>query len=115
VAASASFSAGGCVAGLSRVADSPIKVICAGRTDRGVHARGQVIHFDTAVVRTEYAWLCGTNANLPPDIVITWVKIMTEDFHARFSAQARRYQYTIYNAAVRPVLNAYLLTWHKAK
>lgn len=96
----------------SLVANTAIQITCAGRTDRGVHASGQVIHFDTDVKRSEYAWLCGANANLPRDIITTWVKQVDESFHARFSAKSRRYQYLLYNSAIRPVLGANLVSWH---
>jgi tRNA pseudouridine38-40 synthase len=99
-------------AALSSLADQPIEIICAGRTDKGVHASGQVIHFDTQAVRSEHAWLAGTNSYLPRDVVVTWVKEVDEAFHARFSAQSRRYQYTVYNSPIRPAINAEFLTWH---
>ena len=89
-------------AAVSQVANEPIQVQCAGRTDTGVHATAQVMHFDTDVERTIDAWLLGTNANLPDSIRIRWVKIMPDAFHARFSATERRYQYYIDN---RPVLS----------
>jgi tRNA pseudouridine38-40 synthase len=97
---------------LSSVANQPIQTICAGRTDKGVHAAGQVIHFDTEVIRSEHSWLCGANANLPRDIVVTWVKEASADFHARFSARSRTYRYTVYNSPIRPVLDADVVTWH---
>ena len=77
---------------LSRVAAEPVGVICAGRTDAAVHASGQVVHFDTRVERPLKAWVMGANANLPGDISVTWAKVMPADFHARFSARARRYR-----------------------
>lgn len=89
---------------LSRVANHPVQVICAGRTDSGVHALGQVIHFDTEATRDERAWILGTNANLPADIRIRWAHAVSEDFHARFSATARHYRYIIYNYPIRPAL-----------
>ncbi|MCD8547945.1 MAG: tRNA pseudouridine(38-40) synthase TruA [Aeromonadaceae bacterium] len=87
---------------LSRIADHPVEVQCAGRTDAGVHATGQVIHFDTAQPRKLAAWTLGMNANLPPDIAVRWAKEVPDDFHARFSATARRYRYVIYNDNLRP-------------
>lgn len=87
---------------LSRVANHPVEVHCAGRTDSGVHATGQVVHFETDAVRQEKAWALGTNANLPDDVAVRWVKVVPEDFHARFTATARRYRYIIYNHNYRP-------------
>ena len=87
---------------LSRIADSPIEIQCAGRTDAGVHATGQVVHFDTDKTRDMAAWTLGMNANLPDEIAVKWVKEVPESFHARFSATARRYRYVIYNHRLRP-------------
>lgn len=87
---------------LSKVANEPISLFCAGRTDAGVHATGQVVHFDTNAVRNEGAWTLGVNANLPDNIAVRWVKEVDESFHARFSATARRYRYVIYNHNLRP-------------
>ncbi|QFU22167.1 tRNA pseudouridine(38-40) synthase TruA [Shewanella eurypsychrophilus] len=87
---------------LSKVANQPITVHCAGRTDAGVHGTGQVVHFETTANRKESAWTLGVNVNLPDDIAVKWVKIVDEDFHARFSATARRYRYMIYNYHLRP-------------
>lgn len=89
---------------LSKVADEPINVFCAGRTDTGVHATGQVVHFETRVQRKDAAWTLGANANLPGDIAVRWVKNVPDDFHARFSATARRYRYVIYNERLRPAV-----------
>lgn len=89
-------------AALSKVADQPIEVQCAGRTDAGVHATGQVIHFDTVASRPLRAWTMGVNTQLPDSIAVTWAKPVTKDFHARFSATARRYRYIIYNSRLRP-------------
>ncbi len=97
---------------LSTIADSPIAVFCAGRTDRGVHAMGQVAHFHTEVVRSTEAWLHGGNRYLPQDIGIQWVQQVDNDFHARHSALSRRYQYVIYNRRVRSALHATRMTWH---
>ncbi|WP_040976385.1 tRNA pseudouridine(38-40) synthase TruA [Necropsobacter massiliensis] len=83
------------------VADEECAVFCAGRTDAGVHATGQVIHFETAALRPEKAWCFGVNAKLPDDIAVTWAKQVDDDFHARFSATARRYRYVIYNHKLR--------------
>lgn len=91
---------------LSKVANEPINVFCAGRTDAGVHATGQVVHFETRMQRKDAAWTLGVNANLPGDIAVRWVKAVPEDFHARFSATARRYRYIIYNQRLRPAILA---------
>ncbi|WP_370599822.1 tRNA pseudouridine(38-40) synthase TruA [Pseudomonas nitroreducens] len=97
---------------LSRVADEPVSVICAGRTDAAVHASGQVVHFDTAVDRPLKAWIMGSNANLPADISVTWAKVMPAHFHARFTAMARRYRYVIYNDPIRPAHQSEEVTWN---
>lgn len=89
---------------LSQVANEPISVNCAGRTDSGVHGTGQVVHFETTAVRKDAAWTLGVNANLPGDIAVRWVKNVPDDFHARFSATARRYRYIIYNHRLRPAV-----------
>src|SRR3990167_5730597 len=68
---------------LSRVANHPVTVVCAGRTDAGVHATGQIVHFDTEADRTERSWVFGANSNLPSDISVMWAKITTPDFHAQ--------------------------------
>ena len=86
---------------LSFVANEEIQVFCAGRTDSGVHATGQVIHFETDAVRPDKAWAFGTNANLPDDIAVKWAKRVEDDFHARFSATARRYRYVLYSNKLR--------------
>ena len=80
---------------LSKVANHQVDVFCAGRTDAGVHGTGQVIHFETESERSERGWTMGVNANLPDSIAVTWAKEVPEDFHARFSATARRYRYII--------------------
>ncbi|GGW95149.1 tRNA pseudouridine(38-40) synthase TruA [Alteromonas halophila] len=89
---------------LTRVANTPINVQCAGRTDAGVHATGQVIHFDCEHHRPERAWTLGVNANLPDSVAVTWCKSVSDEFHARFSATHRRYRYVIYNAKLRPAI-----------
>ena len=89
---------------LSQVANEPVNVLCAGRTDAGVHGTGQVVHFETTAVRKDAAWTLGVNANLPGDIAVRWVKTVPDDFHARFSATARRYRYIIYNQRLRPAV-----------
>ncbi|MEA3410700.1 MAG: tRNA pseudouridine(38-40) synthase TruA [Pseudomonadota bacterium] len=97
---------------LSFVANHPVRVICAGRTDTAVHARGQVVHFDTESQRTLRSWVLGANVNLPVDIALTWVSHVDESFHARFSARSRRYRYEILNRWVRPAILHGKVTWH---
>lgn len=96
---------------LSRVADEEVRVYCAGRTDRGVHAIEQVVHFETLKTRPDRAWQLGTNANLPSEIAVSWVKRVPEDFHARFSALSRTYQYIILNQRARPALWSGKVSW----
>jgi tRNA pseudouridine38-40 synthase len=98
---------------LSKIADMPINVVCAGRTDVGVHSKGQVVHFDTALTRDLDAWVRGTNSKLPSDIVVQWASVVPENFHARFSALSRSYEYIIYNAPIRSPLYARHATWHR--
>ena len=87
---------------LSCVAASPIQIQCAGRTDAGVNATGQVVHFDTDKERSDRSWVLGTNGNLPEDIAVTWARHVDDSFHARFSARARRYRYILQNTMHRP-------------
>lgn len=89
---------------LSIIANSPVDVFCAGRTDAGVHGTGQVVHFETDAKRPLQSWCFGTNAHLPPDIAVKWAVEVPEDFHARFSATARRYRYIIYNHKLRSAI-----------
>jgi tRNA pseudouridine38-40 synthase len=89
---------------LSRVADEPISTICAGRTDAAVHAREQVVHFDTQALRSPRAWLLGTNTHLPRDISLRWAQPVPEEFHARFSALSRSYRYLMLNRVTRSAL-----------
>lgn len=89
---------------LSKVADEKVTVYCAGRTDVGVHALGQIIHFDTNAKRDLRSWIFGGNHNLPSDIRIQWAKEVSADFHARFSAKARYYRYLIYNHPISTAL-----------
>ena len=96
---------------LSRVADEPVQIQGAGRTDTGVHASGQVAHFDTDKQRSDRGWLLGANSNLPDDISVTWVREVPDDFHARFSALERRYRYVILNRLVRPALERERVWW----
>lgn len=89
---------------LARVADHPVQAVCAGRTDAGVHAVGQVIHFDSGSVRSEKAWLMGGNTHLPADVAVRWVRPVPESFHARYSAHARSYRYLVVEGWDRPAL-----------
>jgi len=95
---------------LSSVADHPVRVFCSGRTDAGVHALEQVIHFETTAKREDKAWVLGGNVNLPFDVNFKWAKQVNDDFHARFDAHARQYHYKIHNTPVRSaVKHAYTL------
>ncbi len=96
---------------LSQVANHPIAVTCAGRTDAGVHAWGQVIHFDTNAQRDSRAWVLGANTNLPNDIAITWAKEVGEGFHARFSALSRTYRYVVLTRGARSPIHRDHATW----
>lgn len=96
---------------LSRVAGQQVKVQASGRTDSGVHATRQVVHFDAPVPRSEKAWVFGVNANLARDVAVHWVREVSDDFHARFKALARRYRYIILNQPSRPVLERVNVTW----
>jgi tRNA pseudouridine38-40 synthase len=96
---------------LSRIANHPISVVCAGRTDARVNATYQIIHFDSPIKRTDRAWVLGTNTYLPDDIAIQWAKPVNESFHARFSALERRYRYLIYSNPVKPALMPKGITW----
>lgn len=89
---------------LSKIANEPIMLHGAGRTDAGVHATNMVAHFDTHAIRKIDGWLLGSNSQLPKDISIQWIKAMDTEFHARFKAQARRYRYVVYNNPSRPAL-----------
>ena len=91
---------------LSRIADAPVHTVCAGRTDAGVHACGQVVHFDTSASRPARAWTLGTNSVLPPGIAVQWAERVAPDFHARFSATSRTYRYLILNRPERSPLRA---------
>jgi tRNA pseudouridine38-40 synthase len=102
-------------AGLSAVADTAVRVHCAGRTDTGVHGFGQVIHFDSPVTRSAKSWVVGTNANLPRAIRLHWAVPVPVDFHARHSATARRYRYVIANTPVRPALLSGQVSWRRER
>lgn len=99
-------------AALARVADRPVTVVCAGRTDRGVHATAQVVHFDAEVDRGERAWTLGVNRYLPADIAVVWAQQVSPHFHARYSARRRHYRYLISNRHGRPGLWSGRVTWH---
>ena len=96
---------------LAKFAARPIRVMCAGRTDAGVHALMQVVHFDTDLQRETSSWVRGTNAFLPPDIAVQWAKVMPDDFHCRGSAVARRYAYVVLESPVRPSVEAGRVGW----
>ncbi|MBB5206674.1 tRNA pseudouridine(38-40) synthase TruA [Chiayiivirga flava] len=98
---------------LSYVADHPVAVTCAGRTDSGVHGRGQVVHFDSDADRTPRAWLMGSNARLPDSVATLWAQPVSDEFHARFAARARRYRYRLLNRRVRPALDARYVAWER--
>ncbi len=98
---------------LCEIANAPFRVHCAGRTDTGVHAHCQVIHFESPVARSSKAWVIGGNACLPRDIRVHWAVPVASDFHARFSAQSRSYRYVIANTLIRPALMLGQVTWHR--
>jgi tRNA pseudouridine38-40 synthase len=96
---------------LASFADVPVRTICAGRTDTGVHALNQVVHIDTDIVRAESSWVRGTNRFLPSDIAVQWAKIADETFHARYSALGRRYVYVVLESPVRPAVEHGSVGW----
>lgn len=99
---------------LSGIADEAISVTCAGRTDRGVHALEQVVHFDTNASRPLSAWVRGVNATLPESVAVLWATPVPDEFHARYSATSRTYRYVLLNRAVRPALAARHVGWFHA-
>jgi tRNA pseudouridine38-40 synthase len=99
---------------LGAIADAPVSVTCAGRTDRGVHARAQVVHFDTGAERPDSAWVRGVNAMLPDSIAVLWSQRVAPDFHARYAARSRSYRYVLINRPVRPALAARYAGWFHA-
>jgi tRNA pseudouridine38-40 synthase len=99
---------------LSQIAAAPVSVIAAGRTDTGVHALEQVVHFDTTANRPLTAWVRGVNALLPSSIVVHWAHAVPDEFHARFSAQGRSYQYLLINRPVRSAIHAGKMGWFHA-
>lgn len=98
---------------LSYIAGTPISTVCAGRTDSGVHAECQVVHFDSPVLRDPRGWVLGTTTRLPPSVCVRWCVPVTDAFHARFSATARRYRYRLLNRPVRPALQRQYLSWDR--
>jgi tRNA pseudouridine38-40 synthase len=98
---------------LSFVADHAVTVTCAGRTDAGVHARCQVVHFDTQAMRSPRSWMLGSNSRLPSTVGVHWALPVDEGFHARYGARGRRYRYTILNRAARPALDARYVAWER--
>lgn len=96
---------------LAQVADHPVEVTAAGRTDAGVHALEMVAHFDTSAARPLHAWVLGANANLPADVTVLWAHVVAENFHARHDALARRYLYRILDRQLRPALERDRVCW----
>ena len=99
---------------LAQIAGHAVTLKAAGRTDRGVHARGQVAHFDTEAARPESAWVRGVNAFLPESVAVRWAVTVPAEFHARYSAIARTYRYRLVNQPVRPALEARYAGWYYA-
>jgi tRNA pseudouridine38-40 synthase len=98
-------------AALRAIAGIPIRTSCAGRTDAGVHAVGQVVHFDSTVDRPISAWVRGVNAHLPGTVAVRWAQVVSDEFHARYSAVARSYRYLLLNRPVRPALMRGRVGW----
>lgn len=96
---------------LAEVAGEAVRVVCAGRTDAGVHALAQVAHFDTRVMRPDSAWVRGTNAHLPEAVAVRWAVPVDAEFHARFAARSRSYRYLLHNHSVRPAVNHGKVGW----
>jgi len=99
-------------AALSQIAGEPISIVAAGRTDTGVHAIEQVVHFDTKAVRPLTAWVRGVNALLPESVAVRWSHPVSDEFHARFSAHGRSYRYLLVNSATRPAIHAGKVGWY---
>lgn len=97
---------------LARIAAHPVVLHAAGRTDAGVHAAGMIAHFDSDAQRSLYNWVLGTNTQLPPDIALRWITPVSDEFHARFKAVARRYRYVLLNTQQRSSQLAGKATWH---
>jgi tRNA pseudouridine38-40 synthase len=98
-------------AALGKIAAEPVALTCAGRTDAGVHAHGQVAHFDTGALRSLRSWVLGANSELPADVSVSWARPVPAHFHARYSAEARTYRYLIMNRTARSALSARRATW----
>ena len=98
-------------AALAAVAGHPVRVVCAGRTDAGVHATAQVVHFDVTVFRSPTAWVRGVNAHLPRKIAVRWAMPVADDFHARYCARSRSYRYLLLNRPERPGLLSHRVGW----
>lgn len=96
---------------ISHVANHDVRIFCAGRTDTGVNALQQVVHFDTEAVRTSRQWVLGVNSKLHEGVVVRWAKEVDDSFHARFSATRRKYEYRILCRSVRPAIHRHQLTW----
>jgi tRNA pseudouridine38-40 synthase len=96
---------------LARFADEPVRTLCAGRTDAGVHAVNQVVHLDTTRERDAFSWVRGTNRFLPMDVAVQWCVPVADHFHARNSARARRYVYVLRVSAARPAIEQGLVGW----
>ena len=101
-------------AALARFTQDRITTLCAGRTDAGVHALMQVVHFDTAIERATFSWVRGVNSHLPPDIAVQWASPVPAEFHCRASALARRYAYVLLQSPVRPSVEAGRVGWTMA-
>ena len=98
---------------VSFVANAPVEVVCSGRTDARVSARCQLVHFDSDAPRDVRAWVLGTNTRLPDSIRALWMQPVPDDFHARYSARARRYRYSLLIRAVKPAINRQCLSWSR--
>jgi tRNA pseudouridine38-40 synthase len=96
---------------LGAVAAEPVSLVCAGRTDAGVHARGQVAHFDTHAERSARSWILGANSEAPPDLAVSWALPVPAHFHARYCAEARVYRYVVLNRTARSALSASRAAW----
>ena len=96
---------------LGQFADQPLRTVCAGRTDTGVHALNQVVHLDTEIAREPQSWVRGTNRFLPADIAVQWCRLTDDSFHARYSAVGRRYVYVLLESVVRPAVEAGAVGW----
>jgi tRNA pseudouridine38-40 synthase len=97
---------------IKNIAEHEVRVHAAGRTDTGVHGMMQIVHFDTETARPDSAWVRGVNAFLPDSIRVQWAKIVDDEFHARYSAQQRRYQYLLINSPVAPAIMASKAGWY---